>query len=278
MKLEGVRQSARDGRLYPSVILYGANADLRQQAAVDLTRILLCERPSDERPCDDGSQCRHCHRIGWPPAAFHPDFHVLERDLRTATSTAATKSFLAGAYSAPFEARGQIFVLAEADSLSGGAADSLLKLLEEPPDQSPRNFLLLAASRLALQRTLLSRSLTVYLGPADVLPEDDVGSLAEAFGRIIDGYVASPSPLHLLSAAEVLGRGKGWEDPRASRPWALAAAAITRYLQGSQLGSRHRRALLALAEELLEAPQMRVRGITPGRILDGLLAKHLAPG
>ena len=276
MNLDTVRRAAQDRRLYPSVILYGSNLDRRREAAVELARTLLCQRTPESRPCREGEPCRHCGRVGWPPEHFHPDFHVLVRDLRTATSTAATKSFLAGVYAAPFEARGQVFVVAEAESLSGGGADSFLKLLEEPPQRSPRHFLLLAASRLDLQRTLRSRSLMVYLGPSDALRGDEIEPLAEAFGRVIDGFAASPSPIHLLSAADILGRAKGWEDPRARKPWAVTAAAVARYLERAELEAPLRRALLAVAEELLDAPQMRVRGIIHRRILEGLLSKHLA--
>jgi hypothetical protein len=35
---------------------------------------------------------------------------------------------------------------------------------------------------------------------------------------------------------------------------------------------------LALAEALLGAPAMRLRGIAAERILEGLVARHLAPG
>ncbi len=220
--------------------------------------------------------CTHCHRIAWPPERFHPDFQVLERDLRTSTSAGATKSFLTTAYSAPFEARGQVFVIAEAESLTGGAADALLKLLEEPPGKSPRHFLLLAASRLDLLPTLRSRSLAIYLGPTEALDPEDVETIALAFGRSIDVYAANPSPIHLLTAGEALAKAKGWEDPRARRPWATAAAAILRYAESSEIEASLRRALLALAQEVLDAPQWRLRGITHLRILEGLLARHLA--
>ncbi len=276
MNLDAVRKAARRGRLYPSVILYGLGLEGRRQAAVGLARTLLCTSPAGSRPCAGAETCRHCGRIGWPPERFHPDFHVLERDLRTSTSIAATKRFLKAAYQAPFEARGQVFVVAEAESLSGGAADALLKLLEEPPESAPRHFLLLAASRLDLLPTLRSRSLAIYLGPSEALDGDDVATIAEAFGRAIEHYVASASPIHLLTAGEALARARGWDDPRARRPWATAAAAILHYLEGAEIEASLRRALLALAHEVLDAPQWRVRGITHLRILEGLLARHLA--
>lgn len=276
MNIDAVVGAARTGRLYPSVILYGTSLDRRREAAVELARTLLCDRSPDLRPCPATDHCRHCGRLGWPPDRFHPDFHVLERDLRTATSAGSTKSFLTVAYTAPFEARGQVFVVAEAETLTGGAADALLKLLEEPPARSPRHFLLLAASRLDLLATLRSRSLAIYLGPTEALDDGDVETIAEAFGRSLDRWDAEPSAIHLLHAADALGGARGFEDPRARKPWATAAAAVTRYLEGAGLASPSRRALLALAEELIDAPQYRVRGITPGRILEGLLARHLA--
>src|SRR6185503_2029853 len=134
---------ARESRLYPSVILHGGNAELRRESAVELGRTLLCEAPAAARPC---GICRHCRRIAWPgdDAPFHPDFQVLLRDLKTATSVDATRELLRTAQVSPFEARGQVFVIANAETLSPEAANALLKMLEEPHVTSPRHFLLLA--------------------------------------------------------------------------------------------------------------------------------------
>ena len=280
--LERVLDLARGGRLYPSVILYGSSLEARKRAALEITRVLLCERPEPERPCDgaEGS-CRHCRRLEWPgkdAERFHPDLHVLERDLRTSTSVDATKSFLGAAVASPFEARGQVFVIAEAESLTGGAADALLKMLEEPPARSPRHFFLLAASRLDLLTTLRSRSLSVYLGSPESLDKGRIDEWAQSFGQYLDGYFASGSVVYLLSAAETLTKIPGWDDPRARKPWALAASVVVRALEDRELESATRRRVLALAEALLGAARLRMRGITHVRILEGLLVRHLACG
>ncbi|KAB2964279.1 MAG: hypothetical protein F9K18_07670, partial [Thermoanaerobaculia bacterium] len=166
--LAGLIDLARRGRLYPSTILHGGSGAARRDAALELSRALLCERGEPgERPC---GACRHCRRVAWPGEAgeaFHPDFAVLVRDLKTSTSAESTREFLRAAHSAPFEARGQVFAVAEADTLSAEAGDALLKMLEEPGLGSPRHFLLLAPSRTDLPETLRSRSLAVYLGAAD---------------------------------------------------------------------------------------------------------------
>lgn len=272
---------AREGRLYPSVILYGGDSAGRQQAALDFARILLCEKEDPAaRGCDPDADnaCRHCRRVRWPEKSedrFHPDFRVLERDLRTATSVDATKTFLQPAWSAPFEAAGQVFVVAEADSLSGGAADALLKLLEEPPTRTPRHFFLLAASQLDLLPTLRSRSLSLFLGQIGALPEDEVAAVAESLARSLDAHFKAPSPIYLFGVAAALAEASGWDDPRARRPWAVGAAAVLRYLENRESGlpTDHRRALLRLSQELLDAPLMRMRGIPQGRILEGLVCR-----
>ncbi len=271
---------ARRGRLYPSTILYGGGEPDRREAALEVARILLCENESEPKGCDpeSASACRHCRRILWPEKGaerFHPDLHVLERDLRTSTSVDATKAFARSAMSSPFEAKGQVFVVAEADTLGGGAADALLKLLEEPPARTPRHFLLLTASRLSLLTTLRSRSLSVFLGGHSRLEGKELESVTAAVAGSLDAFFSSRSALYLLTTAEALAQAKGWEDPRARRPWATGASALVAYARDKPLDSAKRAAVLRLAEELMEAPSMRRRGIAHTRILEGLVCRRL---
>ena len=275
--------SARRARLYPSVILHGRDAAARQQAAVELARTLLCDAAAADRPC---GVCRHCRRIAWPggeasskggEAPFHPDFQVLERDLKTSTSVDATRELLRTAQVSPFEARGQVFVIASAETLSGEAANALLKNLEEPHTSAPRHFLLLAPSALDLLPTLRSRSLAVFLGPAEPVEAAAVEPLARSFATAAASWAQTGAAIYLLAAADALSRAGGWEDPRAARPWALAAAAVLRSLElDPETAPAARRARLALAEALLGGPALRLRAVPAERILEGLVARHLA--
>jgi hypothetical protein len=271
MAADAAVEMARAGRLYPALILHGGSLDERRRAATELARALLCERPAEERPCGD---CRHCRRIDASGTErFHPDFRVLERDLRTVTSVEATKRFVEAAQVTPFEARGQVFVIAAAESLSPGAADALLKNLEEPHESSPRHFLLLAPSQFDLQPTLRSRSLAIYLGAADGLEDEAVAELAAAMTARLEAYWRSGAAVELMAAASLVEGSADWRDPRAERPWAQAAAALLRVAE--PLAPSRRRRLLDLAAALLEAPPLRLRGISPRRILEGLLFRHL---
>ncbi len=279
MNLAAALETARQGRLYPSVILDGGDPEARRRAAFQLARTLLCEAAPEARPC---GVCKHCRRIAGAGSGaagetpFHPDFQLLERDLKASTSVDATRELLRTAQVSPFEARGQVFVIASAESLTGEAANALLKNLEEPHVSAPRHFFLLAPSRLDLLPTLRSRSLAVFLGPAEPVDPATVEPLARAFSAAVAAWRASGSPIYLLSAAAALAGAGGWEDPRSGRPWSLAAAAVLRSLELETGPADGRRTLLALAEALLEAPVWRLRGITAERILEGLLARHLA--
>jgi DNA polymerase-3 subunit delta' len=277
MNIDAARRLAREGSLYPSVILHGTSDEARREAAWELARILLCEAAAAERPC---GRCRHCRRIG-PRAgadreAFHPDVALLERDLRTATSVEATKEMLRIAQVSPFEARGQVFLVAAAESLSGEAANALLKSLEEPHLSAPRHFLLLAPSQFDLLPTLRSRSLAVFLGGAGRAAAGEIEEAARGFGAALAAWRRSASAADLLSAAAALETIGGWDDPRAQKPWELAAETVLRAARELGSAGEEGRRLLGLAEDLLAAPQVRVRGIPARRILEGLVHRRLA--
>jgi DNA polymerase III delta prime subunit len=274
MRLDDALGLARVGRLYPSLILHGGRLEDRLAAAETLARALLCEAEPAERPC---GRCRHCRRITVAAASesFHPDFALLRRDLKTSTSVDATRELLRLTQQTPFEARGQVLVIAEAESLTPEAANSLLKQLEEPPARAPRNFLLLARTQDELLPTLRSRSWALWLGRAEALAEDEVATVAAALERALAAFRSHRTPLYLLAAAEALEGSGGWEDLRAERPWGVAASATLACARAAADADERRR-LLGLAEALLDASQYRLRSIPARRILDGLVFRHLA--
>lgn len=275
MNLESTLRQARGGELYPSCILHGSDDRCRRAAALEIARSLLCDESEDQRPC---GVCRHCRRIGWPEAGrelFHPDFQVLERDLRTSTSVEAARTFLRAAQLKPFEARGQVFAVAAAESLTPEAANAFLKVLEEPHTASPRNFLLLAPSQFDLLPTLRSRSLAIYLGGGDRVDAGQIEGISEALVAALGSWVQTANRMDLFTIANTLQQAGGWQDPRSRRPWEVAAAAVVRASGEVDLTSDQKRRLLSLAEDLLGGPDMRMRGIQPQRILEGLVHARL---
>lgn len=275
--LSSIDELAIEGRLYPSIILYGAEPEERMAAAMRLARLLLCEHPKER---SDGCSCRHCPRLAWPAedGTFHPDLHVLERDLRTSTSAESTRTLLRRIRLRPFEARGQVFIVAEADTLTDGAASALLKILEEPPLSAPRHFFLLCGNPEVLLATLRSRSLAVYLGSRGKDDPDSARELGELFASLLGSYMEGGSSAYLLAAAQAFFDSAQWNDPRATEPWAGVAAALVAAHRDGRLPPGSAGAVLDLAADLLDqAPQIRLRSIPAARILEGLIFQHLGP-
>jgi DNA polymerase-3 subunit delta' len=270
VSLAAALETARAGCLYPSVILHGGDDDARRQAALELARVVLC----DGR--EGGASCRR--RVVWsgdPSGLFHPDFQVLERDLKTVTSVEAVKGLLRGAQLSPFEAGAQVFVVARAETLSPEGANALLKSLEEPHLTAPRHFLLLAPSQFDLLPTLRSRSLAVFLGAAARSDPALLDRVIESFAAAVDAWMTDRSAADLLVAAGALAQAGDFGDARAGRPWTVAAEAVLATARRAGVPPVLRRDLLTLADALLAAPLWRQRGVQPQRILEGLLCRHL---
>ena len=277
VNLPAALDSARRGTLYPAVILDGGVAAARRSAALELARTLLCEAPAAARPC---GVCRHCRRIVWPDAAvagtqFHPDFQVLERDLKASTSVDATRELLRTAQVSPFEARGQVFVIASAESLTGEAANALLK--------NARGALRLGAAQLLPARPLAARPAAHPAQPlARRLP------WPRRAGRSRGGRAPGP---RLLRGRRGLGRepfsgvpALGGGGPRRGRRLGGPAlgpplgdrgggrAPLPRHRGGGGRAARP----AGPCRGAPRRPGLRLRGITAERILEGLVARHLA--
>lgn len=297
---------AAEGRLYPSVIVSGGAPDARLDLAFEIARALLCERGGESRPC---GECKHCRRIvpgccltpskprdvgspdskkgkcghcgkmyvegAWPEVA-HPDVMVLHRQLKDRDiKKERVREVVHSVQMSPYEARGQVVVVAEAQTMHREAPDILLKTLEEPFGATPRHFLLLAPSAQELLPTLRSRSLTVYLGAGDAALAD-AERTADVVGHWLDRPDDDAFALWVAGLADRLLAvgGKELDDVRARRGWNRAARAVTE-AAGSLDDRGDRAAALALANDLLDAHRLRERYIQPRRIIEGLAARRL---
>jgi DNA polymerase-3 subunit delta' len=160
-----------------ALLLQGRPGLGKHDFAVQLAQALLCERPRDSRGCG------HCHSCHLFIAGTHPDFHVLQpeeitessehlcsrygiryparaeekkRERPTADITIyQIRSLIEDMQIRPYSAGRKVVLLSPADAMNLNAANSLLKLLEEPPLGS---MLLLVTSHPArLPATIRSR-------------------------------------------------------------------------------------------------------------------------
>jgi DNA polymerase-3 subunit delta' len=168
----------RDRRRLPHALLFaGPNGVGKNAFAAWLAQFLLCVNPSE-----DGQPCSHCQGCRLYSAGSHPDLHVVQPEATYKSSGTllaqyalryppAEKSkdskdssviridqiraLIDDAQTRPQIAACRVIVLSPADSMNVNAANSLLKLLEEP---SPDSYLILVADHPArLPATIRSR-------------------------------------------------------------------------------------------------------------------------
>lgn len=144
-----------NGRLAHAYLFYGETSIGKLMTAVRLAQALNCEQPSQTVVQDGCGRCRSCLQI---IARTHPDYFVIEPDSKTATpqiKIEQVREIEQQFVYRPLIGERKICLIDEADRLTIGAANALLKTLEEPPGHS---LFILVTSRLnALPITIRSR-------------------------------------------------------------------------------------------------------------------------
>ena len=171
-----LRQSLARGVVANGYLLTGPPRVGKMTLALALARALNCPQP--EPPC---GQCSQCQRIA---SSNHADVQVIGLDSddglreggeRTLISVEQIRQLQHSASLAPYEGKYRLFIIEEAERLSSGAANCLLKTLEEPPPQVV--FVLLAQDEGLLPATVVSRCQCLKLYP--VAKDGIVAALAK---------------------------------------------------------------------------------------------------
>lgn len=225
-------------RVAHAYLFHGERAIGKRLTAVRFAQAVNCETVSGAAP-DACGRCRSCQQI---EARTHADFFVIEPDDEQANPQIKIEQIrdieqqviyrpLIGSY--------KVCVIDDADRLTIGAANALLKTLEEPPAHSL--FVLVTSRPFALSATIRSRCQSLRftapartqveaalivrreIPPADarflaVLCENRIGEALtsdlqavrctqQEFGQLISPPVLE-STSSLLAAAETLGKGE----------------------------------------------------------------------
>ncbi|MGI6605803.1 MAG: DNA polymerase III subunit delta' [Peptococcia bacterium] len=136
------------GRISHAYLFYGPKDCGKGQTALTFTQLLLCENPKGAEPCGICLQCRKA------VADNHPDVEIIAPD-GASLKIEQMRSMQEKVYYQSYEGKYKVFIIRQADQLTEQAANSLLKVLEEPPAQTV--FLLLAEDLGKLPITIQSR-------------------------------------------------------------------------------------------------------------------------
>ncbi len=156
-----------------ALLFYGPEGIGKCLLAREFARAFLCCGPAHEpRPCN---RCESCRLLNFETGNFaHPDYLYFdpstdeeqEKKKTKIISVNQIRSLIRQAAFGPTLSAHKVCIINEADTMNQEAANSLLKLLEEPPDKW--FFILVASSISRLLPTILSRVIQVRFTPLTV--------------------------------------------------------------------------------------------------------------
>ncbi|HZG73893.1 MAG TPA: DNA polymerase III subunit delta' [Chondromyces sp.] len=155
--LRMLENSIKKNRVAHAYIFEGDQGTGKKEAAILFSKILFCEEADTEKgPCE---ACVNCKRIA---NGNHPDLHLVEPDglsIKKQQISDLQKEFSKTAV----ESTKKIYIVVHADKMTTGAANSLLKFLEEP--HSDTIAILITEQIHRMLPTIISRSQTLSFKP-----------------------------------------------------------------------------------------------------------------
>ncbi len=123
--IERLSSSYKNGRIGHAYMFDGESGTGKQEAALFFTKLLLCNNPENNVPCETCHSCRRVTSSNHPNVTFiHPDGQDIKKDQMSELIYNMTKK--------GYEAGRKVYIVSRADRMNVSAANTLLKFLEEP--------------------------------------------------------------------------------------------------------------------------------------------------
>lgn len=123
-----LKKSAATNRLAHAYLFEGDQGVGKEAVALWLAKQLFCTNPVDGDPCNECNNCERINHNEHPDVLqIAPDGQTIKVDQIRELKTEFTKSGM--------ETNQKVFLIQQAEKMSVGAANSLLKFLEEPDGQ-----------------------------------------------------------------------------------------------------------------------------------------------
>ncbi|WP_430181747.1 DNA polymerase III subunit delta' [Peribacillus simplex] len=152
-----LQNSIMKNRVAHAYLFEGEKGTGKQDISKTFAKSLLCEAPTaGYKPCE---LCRNCKRIS---SGNHPDVHLIERD-GLSIKKEQIKGLQEEFSKKSVEADRKVYMIADADKMSVGAANSLLKFLEEPSADTVA--ILMTEQLQRILPTILSRCQVISFKP-----------------------------------------------------------------------------------------------------------------
>ena len=221
-QIDQLTKALAAGRLPNAYLFAGPRGVGKRRVADALAAAIACLAPKDGAAC---GACLGCHKAGHRthpdlfvvmPEAYDPAWVPPDSDGKKKPSEMVRieqiRELQEHLQFHPLEAAAKLAIIDEADKMTPSTANSLLKILEEPP--AATHFVLVSTAPQAILPTIRSRSARLDFGP---LPNGDVaGELvrggrmtraeAERIAELAGGSLGTALSLDPQRVAETIGR------------------------------------------------------------------------
>lgn len=153
-----LQKSLQADRLNHALLFSGPKGSGKGTLALLLAQALNCLQAEGEVPC---GTCLSCRKI---QGLMHPDVRIIAREGAN-IKIEQIRGIKQDAAREPYEGKKRVFILDDAEDMTAPAANSLLKLLEEPPPYAV--FILLSCRPEILLPTIRSRCQGLPFRPVD---------------------------------------------------------------------------------------------------------------
>jgi len=169
----------KTGRIANAYLFIGPSGIGKKFAAIQFAKALNCKKGGCE-------ECSACIKIG---ELSHPDVHLIIPDPnKDSISIDQMRNMQREAYLKPFLEKFKVYVIEEAGRISEEAANSLLKILEEPPGDTI--FILTTSSPQDLLPTIISRCQIIRFTQEFKTREKNLEIEEKAFSLINAGEIS----------------------------------------------------------------------------------------
>ena len=184
-----LQRAIQSNHLAHAYLFVGENAIGKKLTAIRLAQAISCDTYRDSMTPDPCGVCQSCYQI---EAQTHPDFLYIQPDPEGPNpqiKIERVREIEHHVIYRPLIGVKKICLIDEVDRLTIGAANALLKTLEEPPDHCL--FLLMTNRPSSLLSTITSRCLVVRFSPSSPANVKnylmEVRKISESEARLISG-------------------------------------------------------------------------------------------
>lgn len=153
LQLELLEKAARERRLAHLLLFHGGSTLYQREVALRLAQVLNCNNITTEGPCQECSSCRKVL------SGNHPDISWLKPS-KTTIGIDQVLTWQEKVYLKHYEGIFKVSIVEQADLLTLPAANSLLKVIEEPPERTI--IILCAENAEGILPTIQSRAQMIY--------------------------------------------------------------------------------------------------------------------